>query len=172
LLFLPFLPVLLGVGFGVVAREWRLVTRSLGALATETVLAVVAGAAVASATPGPLQFAEFSPLLTGLVLSLIVGASAGFATTDDVGWRQLVGLAAASQMAFVPVWLGSALVYGFSGDGAVAPSERLLTCVVNTLAIVASAAASYAALGMARHRFPWRAGGARPRRASADRQPT
>src|SRR5207248_5973198 len=86
---------------------------------------------------------------------VVIGVAAGVATTDDVGWRQLLGLAAASQMAFVPVWLGTALVYGFAGEANAEALQRLLTFPVNALAITVAAGATYAVLGMARHRFRW-----------------
>jgi hypothetical protein len=153
LLFLPYLPVLLGMGFGALTRQWSLVRQAFVAFIAETAIAVAGGAIVAFLTHGPLEYADFTPLLTGLLFSLAIGAAAGFATTDDVGWRQLIGLAAASQMAFVPVWLGIALVYGFADKGTVAPPERALGFIVNAIAIVLAALGTYAVLGMARHRF-------------------
>jgi hypothetical protein len=136
-----------------VTRQWRLVGRAAVAFLAETALAVAGGALVARLTHGPLQYTDFTPLLTGLLFSLAIGVAAGFATTDDVGWRHLIGLAAASQMAFVPVWLGISLVYGFADTASVAPPERLLSFGVNALAIMLAALATYALLGMARHRF-------------------
>jgi len=45
-------------------------------------------------------------------MSLALGVAAGLATSDDVGRRELFGLAAATQVAILPVWFGIALGTG------------------------------------------------------------
>jgi hypothetical protein len=148
LLFLPFLPVLLATGFGLLTGQWRMVVSGVRALAAELVLAVAAGAAVASLAEPPLRFHDFTPLGTAVLFSLAIGVAAGFATTDDSGWRQLIGLAAASQIALIPVWFGIALVFGFADPGAVPASERLAGFGLSLITIPAAALGTYAVLGM------------------------
>jgi hypothetical protein len=111
-------------------------------------LVVGSGAVVAVTSSPPMEFRDFSPLPTGLMLSIAIGVAAGYATTDDVGWRQLMGLAAASQITLVPAWLGVALVIGFSEIGSTAPVERLLSWGLNLAAIVGTIVAVYVLQGL------------------------
>src|SRR5207253_1832281 len=82
------------------------------AMAVSTVLAIVAGAIVAWIEGGPIQFAGFKSPLASLALSAVIGITAGLSTADDTGRRYLIGVAAAVQLAIVPVWFGAALVVG------------------------------------------------------------
>src|SRR5688572_13856135 len=59
LVFLPFMPVLLGIAFGVLDRQWSLVGQGLIAAATATLLITAAAAGVASMTDPPMLFDKF-----------------------------------------------------------------------------------------------------------------
>jgi hypothetical protein len=148
LLFLPALPTLMAIGFGLWTREWRLAMRGAVALAVSLALTALGGALVALLTGPPMRFSEFSPLPVSFLISLAVGVAAGLASADDVGRRELIGLAAASQISILPIWFGASLVFGFpAGDGA-SPLQRALTLLVNIATIVIAALATYAFLGM------------------------
>lgn len=104
LLFLPLLPLLKSIGFGVWTRQWGLAGLGLMAFAISTALLVLAGVIVASMSNPPLRFDEFSSPGVGFLISLVVGIAAGLAIIDDAGKRELIGLAASAQIALVPVW--------------------------------------------------------------------
>lgn len=156
LVFLPFMPLVLGVAFGVLDRQWKLVAQSAIAFVTGMLLIVATGVAVASWSEPPLAFHQFPPVIAGVVLSLLVGVAGALATADDVGHRQLMGLAAASQIALIPAWLGISLVFGFTE----APGEKLMSFGLNSIALVLGAAAVYGAL-------LWRAAQYKPPRTRA-----
>ena len=148
LLFIPFLPMLLAVGFGALTKEWRLVRQGAFAAAVATGLIVAGGAVVALLTGKPSEFDEFAPTLTTLLISLAVGVAAGLATGDDVGRRELIGLAATAQMALIPAWFGISLVYGFSSAATPAPAVRVLNFFVAAAAILVTSMVTYHLLGM------------------------
>ena len=75
----------------------------------------------------------------GFAFSLAIGIASSLATADDVGRRELVGLAAASQLALIPAWMGLSLVYGFDGS----EGEKLASFAMNIVALVAGAIAVY-----------------------------
>jgi hypothetical protein len=58
----------------------------------------------------------------------------------------MIGLAAAAQIAILPVWFGISFVFGFSQTGS--PSERGISLVVNIVTVVVAAVITYALLGM------------------------
>jgi hypothetical protein len=97
-------------------------------------------------TEPPLKFNQHNPLLTSFLISLVIGTAAGVATADDAGRRELIGLAAAAQVAILPVWFGISFVFGFSETGS--PSERGISVVVNVATIIIAVAITYALLGM------------------------
>jgi hypothetical protein len=109
-------------------------------LGVATMLLVAAGAAVAAVTGEPLAFQQFGTPLTGAVLSLVIGLAATAGVVDDTGRRELIGLAAASQMALVPVWAGICLVQGFPSMATL--SERAGSYVLNGGIIVLTVLAS------------------------------
>ena len=148
LLFLPLLPLLLAMGFGLWTRQWRLAGQGLFALLVATALLVGGGALVAAVTNPPLRYNEHNTLLTGFLISLGVGVAAGLATADDVGRREMIGLAATAQLAILPVWFGISFVFGFPAMDTATPSERAVAFAVNLGTIVAAALVTYAALGM------------------------
>jgi len=147
LLFIPLLPMMLGVGFSIWTRQWKLLGQSILALLTAIVLMMAGGATVAFFSHPPIQYAESNSLLTGFVISLAVGVAAGLATTDDVGRREMIGLAATAQVAIVPTWFGLAAVLGFP-NGPTSPKERALSLLINISGIVIASLATYAALRM------------------------
>lgn len=152
LLFMPAMPVLLGVAFGGVTGSWKLVGRALLAMVAVIGLTVVTGYVVGSVTSGTeIQFKDFTPLLPALALSVGIGIAGALSTTDDVGWRELIGLAAASQFSLIPAWLGAALAKGFGEGGMPAAVQRVQSFGLNTVAIVVVAGAVYAALRMRRY---------------------
>jgi hypothetical protein len=144
LIFLPFMPIVLAFAFGMMSRQWRLVARAAIAFVTGTLLISVGAVVVGAAVEPPILFDKFPPLAAGLCFSFAVGVAAALGTADDVGHRQLVGLAAASQLAIVPAWFGLSLVFGFSDDLA----EKLSGFGVNVVALVVGALTVYAALSL------------------------
>jgi Domain of unknown function (DUF389) len=148
LLFMPLLPLLLAISFGVWRREWHLAWQGGRAFVIAIVLLIVAGALVAGITGPPLRFNEANSLITSLLISLAVGIAAGLATADDVGRRELIGLAAVAQIAILPTWFGIRLVFGSAADGSMSPTARALTLLVNVSMIVIAALGTYAVLGL------------------------
>ncbi len=149
LLFIPFLPLMMAMGFGAWTRDWRLARHGLATFATGVLTITVGAALVALLTGGPLRFEQFSSLGVGLAISVAVGAAAALASADDVGRRELIALAASSQLAILPAWLGISLVIGFSDPSKT--SERILSFFVNSAALVVAGAVVYAYLRMRGH---------------------
>jgi hypothetical protein len=146
LLFIPLLPLMLGVGFGVWTHQWRLVKQALFALAVAVVLLVAGGVTVALMGNPPLRYVESTSLLTGALISLVVGVAAGLATADDVGRREMIGLAATAQVAIIPVWFGICFVFGFPAFDSSSPRHRLIGLVLNIGTLITASAATYAGL--------------------------
>jgi hypothetical protein len=143
LLFIPLLPLMLSIGFGLWTRQWRLARQGLVSLVVALVLLVGAGLAVGLLTSPPVRYSEFNSLLTGVLVSIAVGVAAGLATADDVGRREMIGLAATAQVAIVPTWLGLCLILGFPLD--FSPLARpFWGLLVNVIAIVIASLATYA----------------------------
>lgn len=154
LLFLPLLPILLSVSFGSWTRQWKLVGQALSAFLVTIVLLFTAGALIASVSSPPLRYNEFNPLAVGFLISLAVGIGAGFATADDIGRRELLGLAATAQIVLIPIWFGINAVFGFSqtsGDAQI--TERALAFAINVSTILAAALATYILLRFKRNSF-------------------
>jgi hypothetical protein len=148
MLFMPLLPLLLGISFGASTRQWRLVGQSALALVVGTGLTVAGAALVARLMGGHLQFNDFAPLHVSFLISLVVGIAGGLATGDEAGERELIGLAATSQLALLAAWFGIWLVLGAEAVGGASPAQRGLTWLVNASTIVGAALATYAVLGM------------------------
>jgi hypothetical protein len=148
LLFLPLLPLLLAMGFGLWTRQWRLAAQGLFAFTVATVLLIAGGAIVAWMTDPPLKYNEHNTLLVGFLISLAVGVAAGLATADDVGRREMIGLAATAQIAILPVWFGISFVFGFPVMDSATPKERALSFAVNVATIVVASLVTYAFLRM------------------------
>jgi hypothetical protein len=86
--------------------------------------------------------------LVGFLISVGVGIAAGLATADDVGRREMIGLAATAQVAILPVWFGISFVFGFPVMDSATPGQRALSLTVNVVTIVVAAFATYALLRM------------------------
>jgi hypothetical protein len=146
LLFIPLLPLMLGMGFGIWTRQWRLLGQSVFALVVAMALLMAGGVTVALLSSPPLRYHESNSLLTGLLISLVVGIAAGLATADDVGRREMIGLAATAQVAIIPAWFGICFVFGFPALDSGGPSQRGLSLMINILTIIIASAATYAGL--------------------------
>lgn len=146
LLFLPFHHHMLATGLGAVLREWRFLGQGLLALLVSTALIVLAGVCVALATKPPIGWHEFGSPLSGFILSLVIGAAAGFAAVDDAGRRELVGLAATAHISVYPAWFGLKLIFGFD-EGSKWP-EHLLAFGINVTSLTVAAAIVFALMGM------------------------
>ena len=99
-------------------------------------------------TSPPLLYNESNSLLAGFLISLAVGVAAGLATADDVGRREIIGLAATAQVAILPVWFGICFVFGFPILENQPPTRRAISLVVNVISIVVASFITYAVLGM------------------------
>jgi len=148
LLFIPLLPPMLAVGFGLWTRHFRLAVQGAFALAVATILLIGGGVVVALMVNPPLRYNESNSLVTGLLISLAVGVAAGLATADDVGRREMIGLAATAQVAILPVWFGICFVFGFPALEGTSPGRRALSFVLNVLMIVIASFVTYGILGM------------------------
>jgi len=147
LLFIPLLPLMLALGFGIWTRQWRLAIQGALSLLIALMLLSGGGAIVALLTNPPIRFSDFNSLATSTLISLAVGVAAGLATADDVGRREMIGLAATAQVAIVPAWLGLGLVHGFPLTAS-PPSARLGGLLLSIVAISLASLITYAAIGI------------------------
>lgn len=149
LLFLPLLPPLLAVGFGSWTKNFRLAGQGALAFLTASVLLFLGGAAVALMSKPPVKYDEFSPLIVSFLISLAVGITAGLANIDDVGRRELIGLAATAQIAIIPVWFGICAIFGFpaTADGKDV-TARASVFFINILTIIVASSAVYVLSGV------------------------
>jgi hypothetical protein len=148
LLFIPLLPLILSIGFGLWTKQWRLAGQGLFSLAIALLLLILAGVSVGLLTNPPVRYSEFNSLGIGLLISCAVGVAAGLATVDDVGRREMIGLAATAQIAIIPAWLGLCFVMGFPGTDAVPLWRRLVGLLLNILAITGTSFFTYALVGI------------------------
>jgi hypothetical protein len=148
LLFIPLLPLMLSVGFGLWTRQWKLAAQGLFSLAIAVVLLSLGGVIVALIANSPVRYSEFNSLGIGLLISCAVGVAAGLATVDDVGRREMIGLAATAQIAIIPTWLGLCSRLGFPTSAGPTVSRRLLGLLLNVIAIVITSLITYALLGV------------------------
>jgi len=148
LLFIPLLPLMLSMGFGIWTRQWRLAAQGLLSLSIATILLMVGGIAVGLLNDPPVRYMEFNSAGTGLLISCVVGIAAGLATADDVGRREMIGLAATAQVAIVPAWVGLCCVLGFPALDATPLSRHLLGLLLNITTIVLASLVTYALIGV------------------------
>jgi hypothetical protein len=148
LLFIPLLPLMLSIGFGVWTRQWRLAVQGLYSLIVAIGLLIVGGLFIALLTTQPIKYSEFSSLPTGFLFSFAVGIAAGLATADDVGRREMIGLAATAQIAIIPAWVGLGLVLGFPATDPTPLPHLSLALLLNVVAIVIASLGTYAAIGV------------------------
>jgi hypothetical protein len=150
LLFLPLLPLLLAIGFGAWTKQPKLSLQGATAFLLAIALLITGGVVIASVSSPPLKYNEFNPMLVGWLISLAVGIAAGLANSDDVGNRQLIGLAATAQIAIIPVWFGISIVFGFPST---TPRDeivnRALGFGLNVLTIIVASLTTYVLLGAA-----------------------
>lgn len=145
LLFLPLLPSLMGLSFGAVTREKPLVGHALLTFTVGLVLTFAAASLVGLIATSPVRFRDFSSMPVSVAISAAVGVAAALASTDDAGRRELIGLAAAAQLAILPAWLGLALTMGAT-EGREIIVQRAITLFLNAAAIALSSLVTFAAL--------------------------
>jgi hypothetical protein len=143
-LFLPFLSEVLAVTFGLWSQDMRLVRHGATALGASIVLAVAGGAAVGLIQGGPVMFSGFKGPGASFAISAAIGITAGLSTADDTGRRYLIGVAAAVQLAIIPVWLGVALAVGMPSTPIVI--SRLESFAINLVTIAGAALVAFAGL--------------------------
>ena len=148
LLFIPLLPMMLGIGFSVWTRQWKLLLQAVTALVVAMILLAAGGVTVALLSQPPVRYMEATSLLTGFLISLAVGVAGSLATSDDVGRREMIGLAATAQVAIVPTWFGVCAVFGFPAADPTPSKQRILGLLVNIVGIIIAAIGTYAVLGM------------------------
>jgi hypothetical protein len=144
LLFIPLLPLVLSMGFGLWTKQWRLAVQGFVSLAIALLLLLGGGVVVALLSNPPVRYSEFNSLAAGFLISCAVGVAAGLATVDDVGRREMIGLAATAQIAIIPAWIGLSLVLGFPDSNETPASQRLMALLINVIAIVISSFMTYA----------------------------
>lgn len=148
LLFIPLLPLILAIGFGLCTRKWSILLQGAVSLAVALLILMIAGIIVALTSNGPVRYSEFNSVLSGFLISLAVGVAAALASSDDVGRREMIGLAATAQVAIIPVWFGVCFISGFPVFTSAAPSQRIVSLLINIGAIAFSSYGTYALLGM------------------------
>jgi hypothetical protein len=155
LLFLPILPTLMGISLGILTGNLKLAGQGFLAFLAAMVILFLSGAAVASFNSPPLKYDEFNPLYVGALISLAVGIAGALANADDVGRRELIGLAATAQIAIVPVWFGIKTIFGFSaGEAQNKLLERAVSLPLSVAIIVIAALITYFLLGYRKSRVP------------------
>jgi len=146
LLFLPTLPHLLALGFGLAlgfapgTHGGRLAAQGGVALATTIAIVLGCSALLASVWPGPIRFDGILTPGVSAIISVGVGCAGALASLDDAGKRELIGLATAAQVGLVPAWFGIGLVHGFDAE----PGYRLLFFALNLGLTILAAALVYA----------------------------
>ena len=148
LLFIPMLPLMLSVGFGLRTKQWRLAAQGIFSLAVALGLLTLGGLTIGFLTNPPVRYAEFNPLETSLLISCAVGVAAGLATVDDAGRREMIGLAATAQIAIIPAWIGLCLILGFPSSQTAPAKHRLIALVSNVGAMVIASFITYTLLGV------------------------
>jgi hypothetical protein len=116
LLFIPVLPMAMAISYGIGAARWKLAGQGALAVAASTLSLYAGGLLVALISGPPMRFSDNPSIVSGILVSLGVGAAAALAAMDDAGRRELIGLAAASQLAIIPVWFGVVSVFGLPAD--------------------------------------------------------
>ena len=151
ILFLPTLPVVMAMGLGVWSRDPRLSVKAAVTFAASLTILYVTGVAVGSFCSPPIKYDEFNSVWVSIAISAGVGIAAALAESDDAGRRELIGLAATSQIAVIPVWLGLASVLGRPSALPDNIIERLIfTLVLNVGIILCTSLAVYIYLGIER----------------------
>jgi hypothetical protein len=131
LLFLPVLPAALGLGLA--ERRSALARQGPLSLGVGAALVVAGGFVVGRLAGAPSAFHQFSRPPTSPL-----------ASADDVGRREMLGLAAASQFALAPAWLGLSLAVGFDEPAEI--TARLASPLLSGAVLVLAGALTYRAL--------------------------
>ncbi|HEX8197212.1 MAG TPA: DUF389 domain-containing protein [Pyrinomonadaceae bacterium] len=153
LLFLPLLPTLMSISLGVLTGNLKLAGQGFLAFLAAIVILFLSGVVVASFNSPPLKYDEFNPLYVGALISLAVGIAGALANTDDVGRRELIGLAATAQIAIVPVWFGIKTIFGFA-ESQSKLLERAASLPLSVAIIIIAALLTYLLLGYRKSRVP------------------
>jgi hypothetical protein len=148
LLFIPFLPLMLAMSFGWCTRDGRLARQGALALLCGLSTAALGGLVVARLGGPPVRFDQFGEPLPSFLLSLVIGIAAGLATADDTGRREMIGLAATSQITILAVWLGITLGLGLPEADRAVLGQRVAMLLLNVGTVVVAAAVAYGRLGM------------------------
>ncbi|HTH51438.1 MAG TPA: hypothetical protein VL501_05875 [Pyrinomonadaceae bacterium] len=147
MMFIPMLPVLSAIGFGAWVGHWRLSVRALAVLGITLSLLFIGGLLIAAVESPPVRYDEFPSVVASALISIAVGVAAALANTDDVGRRELIGLAATSQIAIVPAWMGLCAILGVpTSDGSGGVQKHLLSLVINVLCVVIASLITYVAI--------------------------
>lgn len=146
LLFLPVLPLISAVSFGLAGRQFRLARMGVVAFAVSIALLFAGGVLIGLVCQPPIKFNELGSPVVGLVTSFGVGIAATLASIDDAGRRELIGLAAASQIGIIPVWLGLVVVLGLPTGESVAP--KLFSLAANTVVLMVTLMGAQYATGV------------------------
>jgi hypothetical protein len=141
LMFSPYVAQVLALAFGAQAQRWQQLRQAALAVLTAIVLTFLTGVVVGLLSNTPIQFSQFSPIITNMLLSMVIGAVGALETSDTTGRLELVALAAASQFATYPAYLGLALVLPVP-EG-VDLSRLALIFVVNLVSFSIVAAVTY-----------------------------
>jgi hypothetical protein len=128
LLFLPVLPMVMSISYGVIGGQGKLALQGAMAFVSATAVLFVGGVIVAAVSGPPIRFNDIGSLGTGVLISVGVGIAAQLAAIDDAGRREMIGLAAASQLGLIPVWLGMMTVFGIP---AASDNNEVLTRVLS-----------------------------------------
>ena len=145
LLFVPLLHIVLGIAFGVDRRDGKLLWQCLKALSCAMLVLASGGAVVALTMSEPMPFVSAGSHLVTALLAVAIGVAGTLGAGDDVGRRELIGLATASQLALVPVWMGAHLSLGSFSELA----HRALGFGIALCALVVSSALTFVVLRLA-----------------------
>lgn len=144
LLFKPFFHQIMGIGLGLVSRDFALSRRAAQAIALSLFITIASGYLVGLALEEPLRFNEFNSPFTSFLISLAIGVTGAVAVADDVGRHQLLAFAAAVQYGVLAVWFGLTLAIGIPNVSDF--FRNVLTFGINFFTIVTSATAVLALL--------------------------
>lgn len=111
------------------------------AIAAATVIIIIAGAVCALLTHPPLQYEEFSSILTGFLIAIVIGIAAGLASADNTGKREMIGLTISAQTVIFAAWFGISLVFGFPEVSKTI--EHIASFFVNIMTITITASATF-----------------------------
>ncbi len=150
LLFLPLLPLLLSVSFGLKTGKRQLAAQGALAFLTAVILLFFGGIFIALLSHPPIKFNEFNSLAVSFLISVGIGIAAVLANIDDAGRRELIGLAATAQIAIIPVWFGICVIFGFPAttDGSEI-NTRAMSFIISILTVIITSLVFYIVTGAA-----------------------